>query len=219
MISGHATLTAIRALPTCFGTPDPTRIFRFKWCTAGLTCTRVRAFVSILFGRSRPTAVRRLVVAINIDAINRMARRWSHAHVGKKCRETVAPTIAHADTPQPVICIAGRVGIFAAVDHATPTNVFSRPLAATIMLARMAVNHRSLRRQFASKASTRITVPGYEPLSEHDSCHSAFASTLPSCGWSLISHTLQDTPAAEYSASDVDRPRSSHSRDFIAAGA
>jgi len=74
----------------------------------------------------RPAAIRRFVVAVIVDAVQRVANRRLRPHVGKEGVKTASPAIAHADTTPAVVRIAARRGGVTAGQCSTPGAIFRR---------------------------------------------------------------------------------------------
>ena len=87
--------------------------------------SRARRVLALLFVGS-PAAVRRRVVSVVVNALQRVARRRSLAHVGQEGLKGFTPPITHrypsTTVPRPVV--APRV--CASRDHAFPSSVFWR---------------------------------------------------------------------------------------------
>jgi len=78
-----------------------------------------------LFGSRGPAAVSRFIVAVVVNAINRMTRRWTRAHVSKEFRERIAPLFANNYSLHPIAGIYGLISM-AARNHILPSFVFNR---------------------------------------------------------------------------------------------
>lgn len=83
----------------------------------------VGSSVVILFGVCRPTAVRRLVVPIHIDAINGVFRARFTSHVFKECF-VAPPPFANSDTSPSVVRPHLGVRVGASMNHLSPRIVF-----------------------------------------------------------------------------------------------
>lgn len=81
--------------------------------------------VAGLFGFRCPAAVDRVVVAVVIDSIKGVFRRWAWPHVTQKRLERVSPLVAHLDPTSTPLRKVGRFGIIAAVLHSFPCVVFT----------------------------------------------------------------------------------------------
>lgn len=66
-----------------------------------------------------PSAISRLVVAVIIDAINRVAGRRAFAHVGKKGTE-IFPPLAHGDTALSIVPSSYGILLRTSSDHTSP---------------------------------------------------------------------------------------------------
>lgn len=76
--------------------------------------------------RSRPSHIGRLVVAVVVDAINRMLPTWPWSNIGVERLERVAPSVADGDTSSSVVGIALKSWIPASVLHANPDSILWR---------------------------------------------------------------------------------------------
>lgn len=104
--------------------------------SSGPLVARPRAPVPRLFTFCGPATILRLVVAAVVDAIDRVAGRWTPAHVGNEVL-VVEPAVAYGNTAPAIVGIplVSRVG--AALQHATPRAIFGRPCP--VVPARVAV--------------------------------------------------------------------------------
>jgi hypothetical protein len=72
----------------------------------------------------RPFAILRSVMPINILAVERMVRRWAHAHIHEKVGERMSPTITNHDPSTAIVRILASLGTIAAIYHASPCLIF-----------------------------------------------------------------------------------------------
>lgn len=89
-----------------------------------------RALIVRLLQAGRPAAVARLIVAVVVDAIERMQERGARAHVGVEGGERVPPAIADGDAAAAVIRPRGVRATETAAFHGAPRFVFGRALQA-----------------------------------------------------------------------------------------
>ncbi len=87
---------------------------------------RTRSSVQSLFLTCGPSHVARLVVAVIVDTVNRVLRRWAPADVSKKRLVGMNPFVAYRDASATVIAVVLIVLVQAAVLHDLPTDVFWR---------------------------------------------------------------------------------------------
>lgn len=85
------------------------------------------AVSGLLAGRCPPT-IARLVMAVHVDAIDRMLLRWARAHVGKKGVER-EPAITDSNASTAVVGVALGGQGRAALHHSAPRHVSRRHLA------------------------------------------------------------------------------------------
>lgn len=139
----------------------------------------IGALVVVLLQRHGPSTIRGLVIASLVwKAIQRVARGRSFAHVSQKCREVVAPLLAHRDSNCAVVGVGrtgrietahlcadpcaiggGREGSFpVTMNGATQRGFFVALAAAPIRSAGM--QQRAMHESFsAADASTERTMP------------------------------------------------------------
>ncbi len=130
----------------------------------------VNALVALLFGSCRPSAIRRLIVSVVVDSVNRVVGRWATAHVGKK-RFVGVPAFTDGDATVGVILPLSEARP-APLTHRGPRLKLWRPLAA----CRLAVRSQNLAHAFALQASAALRVSGPE-ASASDRC--LFATIAP----------------------------------------
>lgn len=80
--------------------------------------------VVCLFFGGRPAHVSGFVMAVVVDAIQRMIRGWSWAHIGQKGGEVLRPLATDADPPCAVALPRRVPRIATSLFHATPSPVF-----------------------------------------------------------------------------------------------
>lgn len=80
------------------------RPLREGLCSTVNSQAPVVAFVVALDFMRRPSAITRFVVAVIVDAIDRVAR-WALSHVGQKIDERVTPSVAHGNTTCAVVMV------------------------------------------------------------------------------------------------------------------
>lgn len=83
----------------------------------------IRAFVLALFQPRGPSAIPRLVMAVVVDAIERVIRR-AVAHVGKKCLKVVSPLLGHTNAATAVVIRVFMARVVAAFFRLKPRAVF-----------------------------------------------------------------------------------------------
>lgn len=81
------------------------------------------SLIPVLCLPSGPTAVRRLIVARWVDAVERMARTWLWAHVGGEGREIAKPSGANGHSLAAVVTVQRRARIGAPLLHVLPSLV------------------------------------------------------------------------------------------------
>ena len=83
------------------------------------------AFVVRLLLLRRPSAIRGFVIAVSVNAVNGMKRRWPVPHVGKKPSKII-PFLANGNTSSAVVFKGFALLIQASLAHARPNAVFGR---------------------------------------------------------------------------------------------
>lgn len=124
-----------------------------------------------LFSWCRPSAIIGLVIAVAIDAIDRVLRRWARTHIGMERIEGFAPLLTNRNA---ATAIPSEIFVFRG---ATATIVHSEPNP-PFTAFRSTVSRRSLSRCFDAQAPTRCSCAALDvsPLSRHDV--PAIASTM-----------------------------------------
>src|SRR5215469_7640127 len=80
--------------------------------------------IARLLPGGRPTAVLGRVIAVVVDAVERVGSRGARAHVGEERHEVVAPALAYLDAAAAVAREIRAVRPATAADHAVPDLVF-----------------------------------------------------------------------------------------------
>jgi hypothetical protein len=128
---------------------DRLSILRLESRTAAFAALLDKSRVTRLLKRCGPSAVRRLVVAVRIYAVERLAwRAWPH--VGKEGSEVVTPSVAHRDAAATVKAKL-RVCLYETTSFSVgPRLVFARCSPASCV----PVSSRSRNERFGSEAAT-----------------------------------------------------------------
>lgn len=127
--------------------------------------------VVLLLLDRRPAAILRAVVAIIVDAVKCVRRRWFTAHISQECWEVVAPAFAHRNAARPIDRIFLGFLIKTAVLSGAPRRILSAH--------RFAVCLGALRQQFFVQAPTAQSVTISEPFSIDDHDVIARAAAAP----------------------------------------
>lgn len=131
----------------------------------------ITAPVALLFAWRGPANVTRLVMAVYVDAINRVTRAWTQAHMREEGLERRAPLLAYGDAAPAVSVIADVVRLVA-----TPLQVLPRSV---LWRAVMAVYQMSRAREFAPKASARLAGAATQLTARNRGDGAAIAATTP----------------------------------------
>ncbi len=76
-----------------------------------------------------PSAVVKFVVAIVINAVNRVLWSWSRPHIIKKRLKRVSPLVAHRDASPAIMTISGVVRVATSKFHALPGTILVRAIS------------------------------------------------------------------------------------------
>lgn len=82
--------------------------------------------ISALFRDGRPPAVPRLVVAVAVDAVDRVRRRRPWTHVREERFKVIRPSLAHGDAAPAIQRVRVLAGVCAATAHRIPRVVLGR---------------------------------------------------------------------------------------------
>jgi hypothetical protein len=135
------------------------------------------ASVSRLLGLGCPAAVARIVVAVIVDAVYRVVRRWPCPHVLKECRETASPLLAHLYTSASVAVVCVILLVLASGNYRVPDGVLGRfaQSVSSAMLGRPHTNN------FSLQASATTNGAVYKRSGRGNPPSSALAHTFPVC--------------------------------------
>ena len=89
--------------------------------------------VARLFTARRPPTVTRFVVAVYINAVERMLGRWATSQIGEEITKTV-PSLANLDAAAPIVGVAPVPWIHAALPHVCPAGVFDATIVRSTVL-------------------------------------------------------------------------------------
>lgn len=128
--------------------------------------------IATLLARLCPFAVASLVMAVVVDAFNRMTG-WSRSHISQKSREIVYPFCTDGDTTSAVPRVLGIVWIQAAIFHALPRLILNGSAA------RRAVLREALLRPFQIKAPATFRASRAQVVANHDGFSAALAAAIP----------------------------------------
>ena len=212
---GHGTLNAPSALEAVahnmFHTAKPCRPFsRCQALTVELQ-KHIPARVVALLSMRGPTAIARLIVAVVIDAINRVALGRPNAHVGDEVFEAVAPSVAYDDASTTVVsefvCLQWTM---APRYHRVPDVV--------VGVIRQAMRGVCTAGRFVAMASTRNGRASGHSSSDNVADGSAVAPADPSCFSGepiFVWRSSDDGPASKLLTRQVSESR--HKRYFSTA--
>lgn len=130
----------------------------------------VGACVSILFLASSPSAIAGLVVAVIVDAVNRVLGRRSRPHVRNKILEPV-PSLADLDSSGSVVWVVFAISVLASLNHGCPDFVGRR--------VRRSVSCTSCPRKRSFEATAAFGVPVLDRRKPYFALVAAVASAKP----------------------------------------
>lgn len=135
--------------------------------------------VHALFSGGGPSAVTRFVIAVYVNAVNRMLRGWARPHVLVEVLERLQPPIAHRDatTAIPREVFLRHSG--ATADHPGPRSILTA--------LRESVRDRSGHQLLAAQAPTRMCAVQVVDLNHDDAAaFTAASASPPSCAFRII---------------------------------
>lgn len=99
------------------------------WSIAKIPNTRIASLcghrlISDLFFLRCPTTIRGFVIAIVVNTINRVLRRWFTSHIGEKINKVFSPSVAYGNSPASISFISCCLWISAAMNYSYPCFIF-----------------------------------------------------------------------------------------------
>lgn len=146
-----------------------------------------------------PAAIPRLVIAVIVDAVDAVMRRWARPHIFNKSSEGV-PALAESYSSATPVSKARRLRIIATLLHRAPYIVFGRAVAAVLRV----------------KVSSEATTASYQSASQMTQARSYFGAALAFSNRVPAPVRLPSTSlfACAWSALKADNRQSS---EFLAA--
>lgn len=151
---------------------NATRPLRKRQCLAVVRQASHSARVAALRERRGPTHILWRVVAIAINAIDRMLLGWTRSDIAKKRLERTRPLFANTDASAAISVEAVVTRIIAALLHGLPDFVFGRLCQSVCSLSSSDL--------FATKAAARPTPPSQQIVLDDDLLCAAVTLTQPS---------------------------------------
>lgn len=148
-------------------------------------------FVVALLRFDRPSAVIQLIVAVVVNAINRMFVGRARTHVGVERHERIAPAFADANTTPAVLVKIFHGWIQAAVLHRAPYAVLWR-IAQTVRFLRLAAR---------AAATDRMAL--FQAIRHHVALLAAGASTTPKALRTVNACQRNNDPLSECSTGEI----------------
>ena len=84
------------------------------------------ALVVVLLMARGPSAIGRFVVAVVVNAVNRVFGRRLETHIGMEVREGIKPSLTDGDASTTVVFVSGGGHSGASPDHVSPSSIFRR---------------------------------------------------------------------------------------------
>lgn len=165
--------------------------------------TSIHARVIRLFDWCRPSNVPRLVVAVYVDAIKRVAPRWCRPDVAKKRGEAVAPLLAHGDASAAVVGPHPISRMMTARLSARPGQILFGPRPSVCCLPSGG--------EFAIQATATFLVSGHQLRVHSLGGFAAITSTDPR---RTLKRVLHGHESVEALAGDVDKWTSHFTNDY-----
>lgn len=159
---------------------------------------RVRAFIVRLLARCRPAAVARLVVAVVIDAVNRMAG-WAASHICHERHVVIAPAVTDHNAAPAVVLETLNVRVVAAGLHRAPRAVLSRS-------PRLAMRGRCRARLLFVKTPARACFMTAQVHLQDGAFRAAVAATEPAAHAIARRQFGQHRPVPHARTGQVDTP-------------
>lgn len=151
--------------------------------------------IQTLLSCRRPAAVAWLVIAVVVNALDRVLWGRAWPHVGEECGKGPAPATTDLDPATPVIRAPRVFCVFASANHARPCDVLGR--------ARPSVSEMRFSCQFVAQTPAAFRVPGAQVDQGHATQRAAIASAVPISQATAPLGKTESRPAAEPFAADV----------------
>lgn len=139
-----------------------------------LNALSVPAFVALLLGACRPSAILWRVWAVVVDAVQRVIQGRAPSHVRQEAL-VACPLVAYGDASAAVILVAGKPWVCATPDHAAPRLKLWRPSAS----ARLAVGGEHGGDNLALITAATDSPSALQERSHHDALGSTVAPAAP----------------------------------------
>ncbi len=144
------------------------------WRRAGLVpAAWTPTAIEMLFASRRPAHVSGFVVAVVIDAVNRMMACRPTTHVSQKRLKRLAPAFTHTNSTSAVPTKRFAARVQAARFHADPRYV----LASETMPSRVAMRALACPQRFSHQATTRARMATPQMGLRHDARRATVATT------------------------------------------
>jgi len=156
----------------------------------------VAPIVGLFFSRG-PSAVARLVVAVIVDALDRMLRRGAWPHVSEELRKILSPTVGHGD-PSATVAMVIRVILFVATTLGVEPRLILGGAGASVGPS---VQWTSL----FVPAATAFGKPLFEGRSVDNSFGPTFAFAKPPCSPERVrGRGTQNRPSVKLAVGEID---------------
>lgn len=159
----------------------------------------VTAPVALLLRPCGPAAVARLVVAIVVDAVQRVISRRSPAHVGEERFVGDCPSLTDGDPSAAIVSVLFVAGTQATSAHASPRRVFCGHGCSLAVLTAAALTTR----HFGSETAATARLKPGQSVSERDVLVATIALAKPFNAWAWCVGSFDHREAPD-SLSDVE---------------
>lgn len=153
--------------------PSSSRKLAKDYCFSGIQNEQAVSPVLGLLTISGPAAVAWLIVAIVVDAFNRMFGRRTRTHVAVEVQEIIGPSLAYTDTPESVVLVP--LGRMTPGLHASPLLVLDTKVAAR----GVAMSSCAFGRKFTGQAAAASRITCHKVNGRYDSACAALAPAKP----------------------------------------
>jgi len=147
-----------------------------------LTVERYRlavAAVARLLNVGSPSYISGFIVAVVIDAVKAVLRRWRFSDIGKEVFKRVAPALTDAYATPTIIAIFRLIGVSTATDDTRPGLVFLRNLSNTAISVLGTIYASGLSGSFTLETATTLGMTRTQAAPRDNGGVSAFALAQP----------------------------------------
>ena len=177
--------------------------------------SQIVSSIQVLNVQRHPPHVARFVMAIVVNAVDRMCRRVARSDILKECLKGVQPSIAYSDSASSVIRERAVMRVDATLFHSIPRFVFGRPAVSAMPMASVCRMARPC--GFTAVTSTRFNSRrSHKIADEYRSNSAAHASTDDSSALARNGSGLFDHgPSTELLSDHDDMRLSGHDEHIV----